>query len=202
MKQLNEKEVEKIYKDEWLLFFENKIGRKLSKYEKRFVTIARRINALSGKHPNFLAYKKIENFTDELNVDWTPTAKSVMSVDFKKPIGKKSYKKLLSYLKSKNITDNGYDLETGQVTLSVSFDQNKPFHKQLEILEFLPYIKNDRIEIFDSELSQFESRFILVEKNGYTVTSFYLKDYFKSNDIHQALKFVYENFPYIRKEKG
>lgn len=199
MIQLSDKEIEKIYQETWEQVCSEKLDRELTNSEKEIVSLCRN-NFNKVPHPNSVAYRIIEAKIDENAKNWTPDFESVMSVSELSMMGSILSKKIRDFLLEKNLVTRGYDLKTGQIILAVCFDQNKPFENQLSILEAVPYIRSGVISIFDHELSKFETRDIHFEEDGYSVKS-HRKEYFKSKDIKQVLKYVYDRFPYILEGK-
>lgn len=109
-----------------------------------------------------------------------------------------------------SIEISGYRTETHQRALQVAFDQNKPFEDQLQILEFVPYIKPAKpnrylstekrkiIGVFEYTLSKNEIYYIEIAEDGQVYFCTHIRELKEFPDLKSCLRYVYDHHPYKR----
>lgn len=100
----------------------------------------------------------------------------------------------------------------GQVVLELRLDQNKPFEDQLGLLDFWPHVRPGTtddgdvycyVDIMEYTLSQNNHYFMRAnpEKTEIIVTSRYRQVLCKTGDIREAVRYVYDRLPYLKRSR-
>lgn len=137
--------------------------------------------------------------TDTLDLS-NITPEFFMSIRNMDQYTREAYKKLQHWFDTySGVYWGGQHIETEQPYLRIIFDQDK----QLGIMSFVPYIKCNQVGIFEHTLSQY-GKYVLKninEQPNLTITTYGREKIVKEfNTLDEALKYIYVNHPYNKKE--
>lgn len=156
--------------------------------------------------------RKNAEFAEYFKVGFTP--KTVLSfpasdVDH---VNESWFKKIEDFFNEnyKYVRHQGYSPETNQEYLTVWLYKNTPLEKQMEIKDFIPYIKplNDgwkHVGIFEESLSEYDSYSLLIKEKEFKVVAargYYKvpKEGIKFDTLEKAMDFIRLNLYYQENE--
>jgi hypothetical protein len=136
-----------------------------------------------------------------------PTPAQIMALNWPEVRGE-AYKLVTRTMgRYSGLMHSGYFPDTNQIALKVSFDQNEPFESQLDVLKFVEFIKplkNGKyvITVFEYSLSE-DGVYTIESEDGkewsVVFTRYYHPTTAFTGDLQTALKYVYDNHPYIQR---